>query len=132
MACAVSIKMIRSTKTTSTRGTMLISAMVGNTRDRRPCCPPPIENAMALVLEGPFREIQELQRKILHAGAEFADSAVEQVVKNVGGNCRRQAQRRGNERFGDTRRHRAKARAACRCQGRKGVHDAPDGSEQPD
>src|SRR5258707_1372191 len=85
MTCAVSIKMISSTSTTSTKGTMLISAMVGKPRDRRPPLkdPPLIDIAMALILEGPFREIQKLQHEILHAGGELPDLAAEAVVKDV-------------------------------------------------
>src|ERR1039457_2398022 len=132
MTCAVSIKMTSSTSTTPTRGTILISAMVGKPRDRRPFEDPPSENAMPLVLEGPFREIHELERKIIHPRAELPDRAAEQVVENVGGNGRGETERRGDERFRDAWGHGAEARAPRIGQRRKRVHDAPDRSEQPD
>src|SRR5260370_24310962 len=84
---AVSMKMISSTRTTSTSGTTLISASELTPR-KRPRLPVPaelvVENAMS-VIETSFHEIQELEDEIFHAGPEFLDRAPEYVVENRGG-----------------------------------------------
>src|SRR3979411_2672627 len=77
ITCAVSMKMISSTSTTSTSGTTLISDSELPTR-HRPRMPPTaelvVENAMS-ALETSFHEIQKLEDEIFHAGAEFLDRA---------------------------------------------------------
>src|SRR5579872_4238578 len=60
--------------------------------------------------KGALRQVQKLEREIFHPRVEFADAASEKVVENVSGNRRRQPKRRGDERFGNTRRHRTQAR----------------------
>src|SRR5260370_35907293 len=91
ITCAVSMKMISSTRTTSTSGTTLISASELTPR-KRPRLPVPaelvVENAMS-VIEASFHEIQELKDEIFHAGAEFLDRAPKYVVENRGGHCSR-------------------------------------------
>src|SRR5260221_2500884 len=87
ITCAVSMKMMSSTRTTSTSGTTLISANELTPR-KRPRLPVPaelvVENAMS-VIETSFHEIQELEDEVFHAGTEFLDRAPKYVLENCGG-----------------------------------------------
>src|SRR5438552_5133484 len=101
MTCAVSIKMINSTKTTSTSGTTLMSAseLVPRNRPRRPpLYEPPIEKAM-LALQAPLGEVEEFEQELLHARASLLDAAAEYVVEHRCRNRCRQAQRCRDQSF---------------------------------
>src|ERR1035437_8981584 len=108
---AVSMKMISSTSTTSTNGVMLISDMLAPPpRRREPYPPPPLtDNAMALLSETAFGQVQELHGKVVHARAYLPDPMAENVVEDGGGDGGCKHGRRRNQRFGVRRRHRAEA-----------------------
>src|SRR3982074_2079751 len=93
ITCAVSMKMINSTRTTSTSGTTFISERVlCDPRNRlRPLFPPPSEKAIFLILELLFRQVQKLEREVLHTGAEFLNAVSEVVVEDGRGNGRDQS-----------------------------------------
>src|SRR5471032_3032852 len=102
MTCAVSMKMISSTSTTSTKGVTLISdrvEVVPRLRDPYPPplppprLPPPLtDNAIALLpAETALGHVQELERKVIHAGANFADGVAEMVVCDGGRDGGKQA-----------------------------------------
>src|SRR6267142_1934940 len=97
ITCAVSMKMISSTSTTSTNGTTLISDSELTPR-KRPRFPPAdelvVENAMS-ALETSFHEIQKLEDEIFHTGTEFLDRAPKDVVENRCGNGCRESQSGG-------------------------------------
>src|ERR1700733_15296047 len=72
ITCAVSMKIISSASTTSTNGTMLISASAGVPRKRPRPSPLELlrENAM-LPLQTSFGQVQELEHEVFHARGEF-------------------------------------------------------------
>src|SRR5258708_4461178 len=134
ITCAVSMKMMSSTRTTSTSGTTLISESELTPR-KRPRFPVPaelvVENAMS-ALETSFHEIQELEDEIFHAGAEFLDRAPKYVVENRCGNRGRESQSGCDQRFRDSRRNRAQAGCARGSQLLESVDNAPDRAEKSD
>src|SRR5579859_7083634 len=74
ITCAVSMKMMSSTSTTSTNGVTLISARLGEPPRRREPYPPPlVDIAMALLPVRPLRHVEELHGEVVHARAHFAD-----------------------------------------------------------
>src|SRR6185295_8893323 len=91
MTCAVSMKMISRTSTTSTRGTMLISESVPLPVPKRRW-PSPLRDALPLLtekaiwillaLEHALGCVQELERKIFHARAHHLYAIPEIVVKH--------------------------------------------------
>src|SRR5471030_2497023 len=138
MTCAVSMKMISSTSTTSTKGVTLISErveVVPRLRDpyRLPLPPPLTDNAMALIsAETALGHVQELQRKVVHAGADFADGVAEVVVSDGGRNGGKQAEGRRDQGFRDARSQCFEAGAAHVPQVLKCADDAQHGAEQAD
>src|SRR5438046_1561112 len=100
---AVSMKMISSTRTTSTKGTILISANdVVPPRNRPRLIPPddaPSEKAM--LLHASFGEIQELEHEVLHARCKLLDRGPKKIVKDCGRDCGGQTHGSGNESFGN-------------------------------
>src|SRR5215467_12466896 len=73
---AATMKMMSSTSITSTSGTTLISASDVETRALRPRLPrPPLDDGIGCTLgtlgEIPLRDVQELQRKIVHLVREL-------------------------------------------------------------
>src|ERR1700678_705735 len=133
ITCAVSMKMISTTSHTSTSGTMLISAMAGEPRNRPRPSPLElfIENAM-LSLQTALGQVQELELKVFHARGEFLNGAAKDVVENIRGNGGEQADGGGDQRFGDTGRHRPQTGRAGRAQLLECVDNAPDRPEQTD
>src|ERR1019366_7209056 len=131
---AVSMKMMSSTSTTSTKGVTLISDRLAPPAPRRePYPPPPLtEIAMALLSETALDHVQELERKVVHARTDLPDPVAENVVKDRGrdGGC--QTRRRRNQRFRNARRHRAQAGRAHLSQFVKRADDAQHRAEQPD
>src|SRR2546425_1622139 len=134
---AVIMKMTSSTSTTSTKGTMLISESEVPVW-RESCGIGALallkfvllsELALSVIL---FDLRSHFHCKVIHACGELLD--VVQIV--VVGNHRRdgceQPGRGGNQRFGNARRHGAKACGACAAQAGESIHHSPDGAEQTD
>src|SRR4029079_11519837 len=82
---AATMKMISSTSITSTRGTTLISASEVDTRALRPRLPRPppdrIGSTLGTLGEIPLRDVQELERKIVHLVRELLHAVGEIVVE---------------------------------------------------
>src|ERR1700691_570964 len=81
ITCAVIMKMISRTRATSTNGVTLISASGATPRDRRPPFIPPTFIATASVSETPLDQVQEFERKIVHARAHLFEHMAEVVVE---------------------------------------------------
>src|SRR5260370_40169113 len=92
ITCAVSMKIMSSTRTTSTSGTTLISASELTPR-KRPRFPAPtelvVENAIS-VAETSLHGIEEIEGEMFHAGAEFLERAPKSAVENADGHACRQ------------------------------------------
>src|SRR6266403_656091 len=133
---AVIIKMMSSTSTTSTNGTMLISESevcvdlesciyfdfsktAGSGRPRN-------------LINGFFDQRSHFQRKRVQALSKIANVLQKMVIENDGGNRGKQASGRGHERFGDAGCDGTKAGSARAAEAGKGINDAPDGSEEAD
>src|SRR5581483_3512513 len=139
ITCAVSMKMISNTRTTSTRGTILISESVPfePPKRRRPIPESlPSENAipyiLTLALQISLRQVQELEREIFHPGSHLFDSMAEVVVGHRGRNRRRETQSRRQQRIRNAGSDRAHT---CRSAQRKHLKrlDNPEhGAEQAD
>src|SRR5262245_47224015 len=129
---AVSMKMRSSTRTTSTRGMMLISASVAPTRREPPESVLKAIFAQPRGLARPREQVQEIQRKAFHLGGPVLHAIHEVVVADDGGNRRSQAKGGGNQGFGDARRDYREGRRALLPDAMEGRHDAPHGAEQPD
>src|ERR1035441_9755139 len=178
--CAVSMKMMSRTRTTSTNGVTLISEIAGLPRlpDRYP--PPLGEKAMGyspklrsailrnssekssmrapssrirdrgvaaparpvpaaiggeghgLLSETALGHIEELERKIVHARAQFADQVAEVVIEDGRGDGGEQADGGGDERFGDAGPDRLEAGGAHLGEVREGADNAHHGAHQPE
>src|SRR5262249_4886180 len=90
------MKMISSTSTTSTNGVTLISEsdpLPPRRREPNPLPPPlpPLTEIAMLLSEGPFRQVQKLEREIVHASAQFTNPVAEEVVEDRCRNRRREA-----------------------------------------
>src|SRR5690349_117422 len=130
---AVIMKMMRSTKTTSMNGTMLIS-------ESDVCVPleicgidffaaggkPPASAKSFLDLRSDF------ESKGVEALPEFANVSQELVVKDDRGNGGKQTGGGGNQRFGNAGSHGAQTGGAGGAEAGKGVNDAPNSSEETD
>src|ERR1700683_3736006 len=127
MTCAVSIKMMSSTRTTSTNGVTLISASGAAPPRRReePKLPPPeTDIAIALLSEIALGHIQKLQGEIVHARADFADFVSENIIENSRRNGCEQAHGSGHQSYGDARTDRAEAGGTLLAERQKGPDDA--------
>src|ERR1700722_3528421 len=76
------MKMISSTRTTSTNGVTLISAIGARPRDRLPPDSETGVNAIALASETPLDQVQELERKVVHPRAYLFEQMAEVVVED--------------------------------------------------
>src|SRR5579863_1420292 len=140
MTCAVSMKMISSTRTTSTRGTTFISDMVPietPPRRRRPFEPfePAVEIAIlirCLLLEASFRQVEKFQREILHARADLLNYVPEVIVEDSGGDCTRQSHGGGHQGARDAGADGAHAGGAGKTELIEGVDDSQHGPKQAD
>src|SRR5215469_5967426 len=117
---AATMKMIRSTRMTSMNGVTLISCWTSRSS---PLEPEPSRNAMAL-LRSPR------QRRGRHPVA--ADHAGKVVVDHDGRDRRDQAERSGEQGFGNAGRHHGEIGGMGFGNTDEGVHDAPDRAEQAD
>src|SRR5262245_36757594 len=132
---AVSMKMSRSTRTTSTRGMTLISAREPRTR-------PPVSapaSVLIAILERLHRPEQaaldhvgQLEREVVHLGGPVTDLVHEVVVADDRRDGRRQAEEGGDERFRDAGRDDGQARRRLPADLVERLEDAPDGPSQPD
>src|SRR5512134_2533631 len=125
---AVTMKMMRSTSITSTRGVTLISAIIRRSPSRLP-----VERAIALhLVDVAFEEVDELDGEAVDPRRDRPDPVEEVVVRHDRGDRGRQAGRRRDQGFRDAGGHGGERRAPGRGDPRKGVHDPPDGPEQAD
>src|SRR5580658_9697783 len=76
------MKMISSTRTTSTNGVTLISAIGARPRDRLPPDSEAGVNAIALASETPPDQVHELERKVVHTRAHLFERIAEVVVED--------------------------------------------------
>src|SRR6266566_4935944 len=133
---AVIIKMMSSTSTTSTNGTMLISESevcvdlesciyfdfsktAGSGRPRN-------------LIDGFFDQRSHFQRKRVQALSKIANVLQKMVIENDGGNRGKQAGGSGHERLSDAGSDGTKAGSARAAEAGKGINDAPNGSEETD
>src|SRR4051795_9114882 len=100
---AVTMKMMSSTKTTSTKGVTLMSDMA-----RLPRCPPPVITPIAI--SAALHGVEQFEREIVHARAELADLIVQQVIEDHRRDRGEQAGCSGDQRLRNARRYRTQGR----------------------
>src|SRR5262245_52436103 len=129
---AVSMKMRRSTSTTSTSGMMLISA-----RDvpiRRPS--PGSSNLNAIFggaqLGGAAEDVQQIEGEAVHLGGPVLHAVDEVVVADDGRDGRPEAGGGGDEGLRDAGRDDGEARRPLLADPVEGRHDPPHGAEETD
>src|SRR5690349_10701689 len=132
---AVSMKISRSTSTTSTSGMMLISARLEPIR-RGPSDGPALN---AILLHGPrelgggtTHHVEHVEAEAFHLGCPVLHAIDEIVVAHDGGDRGAETGRGRDERFRDAGRDDREARRALRADAVERVHHADDGAEQPD
>src|SRR6185295_3900347 len=122
------MKMINSTRQTSTNGVTLMSPRTPTSAIG--CC-----RLANLCISSPLslhEEVDQLRGGVRHLDLQALDAAGE-VVEHPGGRNRdEQAERGGDQRFGDTRGNRADAARAGGGHALERVDDADDGAEQAD
>src|ERR1700722_3636182 len=130
---AVTMKMIRSTSTTSTSGVMLISAS-----EVRVCPLLAVKATRGLPLHrflfggDFFQAIEQFAGEVVHAGAKLAKGSGELVVRNDGWDGDQQAGSGGDQSFRNTRRHGTERGCAFRAQAVEGIHNTHHGAEEAD
>src|SRR5579864_3126748 len=133
ITCAVSMKMMSKTRTTSTNGTILISASEVVPRNRPRLIPPEeVPSEKAMLLHASFGEVQELEHEVFHARGKLLDGVPEQIVEYRCWNSGGQTHRGGDQGLGNSRRNRAQAGCSGVSELLEGVDNAPDGAEQSD
>src|SRR3989442_7256261 len=120
---AVTMKITSSTSMTSTYGTMLMSCIGPRLRCRA---------GMALFHRLAMEDVGELLHEALEAVAQALDVVRVAVVRHHRRDGGEQADRRGDQRLGDARRHLRERRLLDVREAAKGVHDAPYRAEQAD
>src|SRR5450759_502444 len=80
----------------------------------------------------PLRQVQELEREVVHRGAEQADLPHEVVVRHQRGDRGGEAGGGVDERLGYSRRHRDDRRRAGHADRVERLHDSPHGAEDAD
>src|SRR3954464_4896659 len=126
------MKMISNTRTTSTNGVTLISAIAGSPRD---LLPPPLVRLKATLRlpsslpRGPLDHVHEFERKIIKTVAHLFQLAAEKIVENGGRNRGNQTHARRDQRIRHARSHRREARASRRTQIIEHTHNSHHGSE---
>src|SRR5436309_11297588 len=132
---AVSMKMSKSTRTTSTSGMTLISARALRVRP----APSPPASVLIAILERLRRadqpaldQVRQLEREVVHLRGPVADLADEVVVADDGGDGREQTGRGRHQRLRDARRHHGQAGGALSPDGLEGRDDADHRAEQTD
>src|SRR5210317_533477 len=129
---AATMKMINNTNITSTNGVTLISAMGCDRRLR----PRPLSD---LTTPAPISAVQltakdcgKFVRECFVSGKQSITVAAKFIIKNNGRNSCDQAQSCGQQCLGNARGHDGKVCVLLCRNFNKGVHDAPNGPEQPD
>src|ERR1039458_6733599 len=108
---AVTMKIMSSTSTTSTRGVMLMSES-------------------AVWVRPPLNQVKHLQGEVVVARGHFTNGANDEVVGDNRWDGGSQAGGGGNQSFGDAGSDRAQSRRASGAQPVECVDDSPDGSKQ--
>src|SRR5262249_43426258 len=137
---AVIMKMISSTSTTSMNGTMLISdsddcVFPASCGIESLTCASAVRAALPGAAAACYLVIVSVTKRLLNLSGDFERKGIKPlrqvsnvthkiVVENHGRNGRKQAHRRGDQRFRDTGRHRAQAGRAGVAQARKRVHNS--------
>src|SRR5579859_6859036 len=134
ITCAVIMKMMRRTSTTSTNGVTLISESAVVPWNRRRPDVPPLLTVIAIgsLPVGALGQVKKFEREVVHAGAHFLDDVAEVVVGDRRGNSREQADGGGNQSFRNPGADGAEARGALQAQLFEGADDAEDRSKQSD
>ena len=131
---AVTMKMMSSTRTTSTRGVMLMSASAVCVRPlaevKAISAAPRWLGSVGLPSALPLHQIQHLQREVVVARGHFTNGANDEIVGDHRWDGGSQAGGGGNQSFGDARSDRAQSRRTSGAQAMECVDDSPDGSEQ--
>src|SRR5262245_22110429 len=121
MTGAVIIKMIRSTRTTSMNGIMLIS-------DRTvwvlPFC------VVIAIFLSSLGNVQHFDLQFIDFSGDIAETIDELVISDDRGNRREQAKRRGQQSFGNARPHRLQGSALRVRQFEEGRQNADNRAEQ--
>src|SRR5579864_5944077 len=124
------MKMISSTRTTSTKGVTLISAIGARPRDRLPPDDEGGVNAIALASETPLDQVQELERKVVHTRAHLFEQMAEVVVEDRRGDGGKKPHGGGNQSFRDAGPDGFQTGAARRAQFVERADDADDRTQQ--
>src|SRR5579862_10057157 len=133
--CAVIMKMMSNTSTTSTNGVTLISDIAAEPWKRRrppPPFPPPLTLMATSVSEASFGQVHELEREVVHLGAHLLNRVAEHVEEDGGGNGGDQAHGGRDQRFRDAWPDRFQAGAAHPTQVFKRADDAEHRAQQSD
>src|SRR5262245_34553728 len=129
---AVSMKMRRSTRTTSTSGMMLISARDGAMRAPLPVSALNAIFRLARQLRGAAHHVEEVEHERVHFRRPVLHAVDEEVVGHDRRDGGAEAGRRRDEGLGDARRDDRETRRALRADAVEGGHDAEDGAEEAD
>src|SRR5512146_1160919 len=124
---AVTMKMMRRTSITSTRGVTLISAII-----RRSPLLLPVKAIALYLVDVALQEIEKLDGEAVEPGRDRPDPVQEIVVGHDRRDRRRQPRGRRDQRLRDAGGHRGQRRAPRGGDPREGAHDPPDGPEQAD
>src|SRR5689334_9596828 len=132
---AVSMKMRSSTRTTSTKGMMLISA--SELPMRWPSPPPTSSSLNAIFGRAPqlrrtAEHVQEIEREAVHLGRPVLHAIHEVVVRHDGGDGGGEAGGRCDQRLRDTGRDDGEAGRPLLSDAVEGRHDAPHRAEEAD
>src|SRR5688572_11878798 len=87
---------------------------------------------MARLRKVPLRDVQELEREIVHVAREVLHAVREVVVKIHRRDRGEEARGRGDQRVRNAGRDHPEARRAGETDGLERIHDAPHGTEQSD
>src|SRR6202453_2166700 len=124
---AVTMKIMSSTRTTSTSGVMLISASevrVWPELAVKATCGLPLHRVLVGLRADLFQAVEQFAREVVHARAKLAQRSGELVVGDYGRNGHQQTGGSGDQGFGNSRRYRAQSGCALRAQSMEGIHDA--------
>src|SRR6185369_8888145 len=125
---ATTMKMMSSTRTTSTSGVTFMSGRMAPTRAvlRNPLTP----HLRAVRFRPSLDRVGELSRRSRERALVACDRVREVIEAENGGNGDREPERRLDERLADARRDRREAARAARCDPLPGRDDADDGAEE--
>src|SRR5262245_36200660 len=133
---AVSMKISRRTRITSTSGMMLISESVGPIREAPP--PPSVESSLNAIFDprGLGRRsrenVEQVEGEPLHLRGPVLHAVDEEVVRHDGRDGRAEPGSGRDERLRDTRGDDGEARRALLPDPVEGGHDAPHRAEETD